>query len=159
MPRTSVLSLHRILLTTRPRPNLLTPKPLHQQRTLTSTSSLLFPRKGSQDKDSIDRSSSEYSRSGTDDAAASEAQAAFDPNTTSPQAAKDIAGKGPGSGEETEGGNPLEVSPANPEVSKPKGHGQTAGAEKSKGEKSGTKTGAGGGRGGFGSPEKGGKRS
>ncbi|PQE33726.1 hypothetical protein CJF32_00009107 [Rutstroemia sp. NJR-2017a WRK4] len=143
MPRPSILPLHRILLTTRPRPNLLAP----QRRTLTRTPALLLPRKGAQDKDSIDRSPTEYTRSGTDDGAASEQKAAFDPSTTSPEAEKEEAGKGPRKSEEPEGENPLDVSPANPE-------------ERSKGEESGAYTGTGGGRGsGFGSGKKGGERS
>ncbi|PQE17705.1 hypothetical protein CJF31_00005412 [Rutstroemia sp. NJR-2017a BVV2] len=155
MPRPSILPIHRILLTTRPRPNLLAP----QRRTLTRTRALLLPRKGAQDKDSIDRSPTEYTRSGTDDGAVSEQKAAFDPSMTSPEAEREEAGKGPRKSEEPEGENPLDVSPANPEVSKPKGTGNS-GAERSKGEESGAYTGTGGGRGsGFGSPNKGAKRS
>ncbi len=41
-------------------------------------------------------------------------EAAFDPNKTDPESEKDTAGKGVD-------GNPLEVSPANQDISKPKG--------------------------------------
>lgn len=54
---------------------------------------LALPRKDSQDRDSIDRESTEYSKSGTDDEAAGLDQAAFDPNTTEPGAEKNAAGK------------------------------------------------------------------
>lgn len=36
----------------------------------------------------------QYSKSGTDDGAAAQGEAAFDPKTTSPEKEKDIAGKG-----------------------------------------------------------------
>jgi hypothetical protein len=55
---------------------------------------LRYPRKGSEDKDSINAEATEYSKSGTDDAAAKQEEAAFDPSTTDPQKEKDIAGKG-----------------------------------------------------------------
>lgn len=53
-----------------------------------------YPRKDSQDKDSIDTEATEYSKSGTDDGAAAQEEAAFDPSTTDPQEEKNIAGKG-----------------------------------------------------------------
>jgi hypothetical protein len=43
-----------------------------------------FPKKGSEDRNSIDTESGEYSKSGTDDAAARDASA-FDPSKTSPE--------------------------------------------------------------------------
>ena len=55
-----------------------------------------YPRKDSQDKDSLQPEASENSKSGTDDAAASQEEAAFDPDQTSPQQEKDTAGKGEG---------------------------------------------------------------
>ncbi|KAE8453439.1 hypothetical protein EG329_010300 [Mollisiaceae sp. DMI_Dod_QoI] len=81
-----------------------------------------YPRKDSQDKDSINTEATEYSKSGTDDESARQEQAAFDGNTTDPGKEKDIAGEG-------EPENPLEVSPANPEVSKPRGE-QEGGADR-----------------------------
>ncbi|KAF7950317.1 hypothetical protein EAE96_007604 [Botrytis aclada] len=111
-----------------------TPLPLFSQhtlprstRTISSTAPILHPRKDSQNKDSIDTTATEYSKSGSDDAAAREGSAAFDPSITSPEAEKTEAGKG---GE----GNPLDVSPANREVSRTRG-GQEGGAERSPGDK------------------------
>ncbi len=100
---------------------------------------LRYPRKDSQDKDSINTEATEYSKSGSDDQSARNQDAAFDPDVTSPEGEKDAAGKG-------KGGNPLDVSPANREVSKPRGE-QEGGAESSGGN---------GKRSGFGSGEKGG---
>jgi len=88
-----------------------------------------YPRKDSQDKDSINTEATEYSKSGTDDAAARNEDAAFDPSKTDPQTEKDTAGEG-----NEESGNPLDVSPANPEVSKPRDR-QEGGAEKAAGGK------------------------
>lgn len=46
-----------------------------------------YPRKDSQDKDSINTEATEYSKSGTDDqSAAATESTAFDPKTTSPEA-------------------------------------------------------------------------
>ena len=59
-------------------------------RYLSLTPSARYPRKDTQDKDSIDTSSNEYSKSGSDDAAAS-SNAAFDSSKTSPESAKKTA--------------------------------------------------------------------
>ncbi|KAL8797774.1 MAG: hypothetical protein Q9195_000126 [Heterodermia aff. obscurata] len=72
-----------------------------------------YPRKDSQDKDSINTEATEYSKSATDDESARQGNAAFDPNITDPHEQQGKAGEG--RGDKT---NPLEVSPANPEVSK-----------------------------------------
>lgn len=53
-----------------------------------------YPRKDSQDKDSINTEATEYSKSGTDDGSAKQEEAAFDPKTTDPAKEKDIAGEG-----------------------------------------------------------------
>lgn len=76
-----------------------------------STSRPLFLQKDAQDKDSIQTTSNEYSKSGSDDAAA-HTDAAFDPKQTSPEAAE-------ASAEQEAGGkdNSLNVSPGNHEVS------------------------------------------
>lgn len=76
-----------------------------------STSRPLFARKGAEDKDSIDATPTEYSKTGSDNAAA-HTDAAFDPNQTSPEAAE-------ASAEQEAGGadNSLNVSPGNHEVS------------------------------------------
>lgn len=54
----------------------------------------------------------EYAKSGTDDVAAQNEEAAFDPNITDPQEAKKKAGEG----NEV---NPLDASPANPDLGAP----------------------------------------
>ncbi|CZS92801.1 uncharacterized protein RAG0_03305 [Rhynchosporium agropyri] len=102
------------------------PRPIRVQPFSQSTIRA-YPRKNSQDKDSIDTEATEYSKSGTDDGAARQNEAAFDPSTTDPAEEKKIAGEG-------NEGNPLEVSPANPEVSKQRGETE-GGAEKGVGKK------------------------
>jgi hypothetical protein len=90
-------------------------------------------RKDTQDKDSLKPESSEYSKSADDDAA-SGSDAAFDPNTTSPEGAEQK------NESESGGGGALNVSPGNPEVSKPRGD-QEGGAQGS--PKSGSSSGSG----------------
>ncbi|KAI9806562.1 MAG: hypothetical protein M1833_003749 [Piccolia ochrophora] len=91
------------------------PSPLvSHPRTLSTTPTTHLPRKDAQDKDSINTESTEYSKSGSDAASAAQEQAAFDPTETDPQAEQGTAGEGDGGGS-----NPLEVSPANPDVSHP----------------------------------------
>ena len=70
-----------------------------------------FAKKDAQDKDSIDTSSNEYSKSGSDNAAA-HTDAAFDPRKTSPEASEASAENEAGSKD-----NSLNVSPGNHEVS------------------------------------------
>ncbi|TKA70245.1 hypothetical protein B0A49_05315 [Cryomyces minteri] len=130
------------------RPSLaLAPRSFHSSRRA------LYPSKDSQDKDSVVPKSTEYSKSGSDDASAATEDAAFDPNTTRPEQEQ-------GQAEAESGGasnNPLEVSPANQEVSKARGE-QEGGAGASKAE-SGQSSGREGASGG-GSPTKnGGKKS
>lgn len=84
--------------------------------------------KDAQNKDSLNPRSTEYSKSGSDDFSAATEKAAFDPSSTSPEEAMDTADKE--SGEET---SPLDVSPANQEVSQPRGASE-GGAEGSAGE-------------------------
>ncbi len=57
-----------------------------------------YPRKDSQDKDSINTEATEYSKSGTDDEGARQEDAAFNPEITDPQDEKDKAGEGTGEG-------------------------------------------------------------
>ncbi|KAI9847512.1 MAG: hypothetical protein M1837_002413 [Sclerophora amabilis] len=85
-------------------------------RTFHRTVTAPWPRKDSQDKDSINTEATEYSKSGTDDQAAQQDSAAFDPSLTAPESQKERAGEG-----DEPGANPLDVSPANPEVSKTRG--------------------------------------
>jgi hypothetical protein len=124
------------------RPVSIRPSKLIQPRFL-STTSCSLARKDTQDKDSLKPRSSEYSKSGDDDAAAG-ASSAFDPNTTSPEAEKNS------NEQETGGDGALNVSPGNPEVSKPRGD-QEGGAQGS--PKSG------GGTGGGSAPKSGGTKS
>jgi len=118
-----------------------------RSRQLHRSTLLSFPRKGNEDKDSINTEATEYSKSGTDDAAAKNEEAAFDPSRTSPESEHSKAGEG-----NEESGNPLDVSPANQEISKPRGETE-GGAERAPGprEQSGEKSS------GHGSPKKAGK--
>ncbi|KAK5133855.1 hypothetical protein LTR08_007186 [Meristemomyces frigidus] len=88
--------------------HILTPRQL-------STSTRLLARKDTMDKDSLKPEPNEYSKSGSDDEAAGLNDTAFDPSKTSPEEQHDSAGA------ESSGSNPLDVSPANQEVSKQKG--------------------------------------
>ncbi|KAH7381476.1 hypothetical protein DE146DRAFT_287245 [Phaeosphaeria sp. MPI-PUGE-AT-0046c] len=78
-----------------------------------STTPARFAQKDAQDKDSLKPRSTEYSKSGSDDAAAS-SDAAFNPNKTSPEEAEATA-------EREQGGkdNSLNASPGNPDISQP----------------------------------------
>ena len=97
-------------------------------RPFSQTSLSPYPRKDSQDRESIDTEATEYSKSGTDDGAARQEEAAFDPNNTDPEQEKKVAGEGQGEG------NPLDVSPANPDVSQQRGKTE-GGAENSGNER------------------------
>ncbi|KAL8735877.1 MAG: hypothetical protein Q9181_002626 [Wetmoreana brouardii] len=70
--------------------------------------------KDSQSKDSLAPEATEYSKSGTDDASARHEDTAFDPDTTDPGQQKDKVEDSTGASD-----NPLEVSPANHEISQP----------------------------------------
>jgi hypothetical protein len=82
-------------------------------RRFLSTTPTRFAQKDAQDKDSLKPRSTEYSKSGSDDAAAS-SDAAFNPNKTSPEEAEATA-------EREQGGkdNSLNASPGNEEISRP----------------------------------------
>lgn len=83
---------------------------------LLSTTAPRLANKDSQDKDSLKPRSTEYSKSGSDDAAA-HSDAAFNPSKTSPEAAEKTS-EAEGKGEAAEG-DPLNASPGNPDISKP----------------------------------------
>jgi hypothetical protein len=85
----------RSLLTTRLRAPFLT-NPIAKPRAF-STTPLLAARKDTQDKDSLAPLPNEYSKSGSDDAAAAVEKAAFDPNETRPEQESEIAEKESGS--------------------------------------------------------------
>ncbi|MCJ1351342.1 MAG: hypothetical protein MMC33_001326 [Icmadophila ericetorum] len=97
------------------------PLPIYRHFSQTAVSK--YPRKDSQDKDSINTEATEYSKSGTDDEAARQEDTAYNPNKTDPDDQRKSAGQGVG-------GNPLEVSPANTDVSKQR-PGTEEGAENS----------------------------
>jgi hypothetical protein len=88
------------------RPSTLSPRFL-------STTRARLAQKDAQDKDSLKPRSTEYSKSGSDDAAAS-SDAAFNPDKTSPEAAEATA-------EQEQGGkdNSLNASPGNKDISEP----------------------------------------
>jgi len=67
-------------------------------------------RDAQEDREKMDPEANEYAKSGTDDSTAANQEAAFDTDTPDPQDAKDKAGEG----NEV---NPLDASPANPDIS------------------------------------------
>ena len=62
-------------------------------RLLSQSPFVRYPRKDSQDKDSINTEATEYSKSGTDDASAGHEDTAFDPDVTEPGHQKDKVGE------------------------------------------------------------------
>lgn len=80
-------------------------------------------RKDAQGKDDMKVEPNEYSKSGSDNAAAAVEETAFSPDKTSPEEQHASAGK-----ESEKESNPLDVSPANHDVSQPRG-GQEGGHE------------------------------
>jgi len=70
----------------------------------------------------------EYGKSGTDDSVARNEDAAFNPDITSPEKAKEVAGEG-------NDVNPLDASPANPDISQ--GTSEEEGGAKKKGSEGG----------------------
>ncbi|KAK4635354.1 hypothetical protein CLAFUW4_02279 [Fulvia fulva] len=116
-------------------------------RSFTSTSIRPNDKQNMMDKDSINTDSREYSKTGGDDSTAATEDAAFNPNKTSPEEEHATASRESGG----ESNNPLNVSPANKEISDPNNQ-QKGGATGSPSE-----TGQGGGRersSGGGSPKK-----
>lgn len=79
----------------RPNTQLGTPPP---RRQFSQSTWLAYPRKDSQDKDSINTEATEYSKSATDDEGARHDDAAFNPDITDPQQQKDKAAEGTGEG-------------------------------------------------------------
>lgn len=68
------------------------------QRRFTQSVQFAYPRKDSQDKNSINTEATEYSKSATDDEGARQGDAAFDPDITDPQEEMGKAGEGTGKG-------------------------------------------------------------
>ena len=63
-----------------------------QSRQLSQSTAYSYPRKDSQDRNSIDRESTEYTRSGSDDQAAEMDDAAFNPDLTDPDSQRKKTG-------------------------------------------------------------------
>jgi hypothetical protein len=87
---------------------------LHAVRTYRSTPAFSYPYKDSQDRESLKPRSSEHTKSGRDDDAAAAPKAAFGRDTTSPEEERETASR-------EDGGDLLEVSGANQDLSKPQG--------------------------------------
>jgi len=105
----------------------------YPSRNFAQTSLSAYPRKGYEDRESINTEATEYSKSGTDNEVA-QSDEAFDPSKTKPEQEKNTTGKG-------KNVNPLEVSPGNPEVSKQGGkeaEGGSEGSAKNKKSESGS---------------------
>lgn len=88
-------------------------------RSYHSSPVLRLPYKDDQDRESLKPRSTEGTKSSTDDSAA-QTDAAFDPSKTRPEEEHAAAGREKGSVKQ-DGGNPLDMSGANHEVSKPLG--------------------------------------
>lgn len=73
--------------------NLRTRSPSFIVRPLSYSARYTYPRKNSQDKDSINTEATEYSKSATDDEGARQEDAAFSPDVTQPEEEMDLAGK------------------------------------------------------------------
>ena len=65
--------------------------PVHR-RHISQSTACFYPRKDSQDRHSIDRESTEYTRSGSDDQTAKMDDVAFNPDLTDPGSQKDQTG-------------------------------------------------------------------
>lgn len=86
---------HTRIATVKQQARFLQPSPgVPAQRQFSQTFPSALPRKDSQNKDSINREPTEYSKSGTDDESARQEEAAFDPDITDPQQEMDKAGEG-----------------------------------------------------------------
>ncbi|TAQ89364.1 hypothetical protein B7494_g2325 [Chlorociboria aeruginascens] len=107
------LSLRLCLLRAQPHPSQIHPRSF-PIRAFSHSMPAKYPRKDSQDRNSINTEATEGSKSGTDDEAARQEDAAFNPEKTAPEEEKRVGGKG-----NEKSGNPLEVSGANQDVSKP----------------------------------------
>ncbi|KAI9835950.1 MAG: hypothetical protein M1819_001848 [Sarea resinae] len=96
-----------------PRRFLASSQPANLARPFHASSRSCHPRKDDQDRNSINTESTEYSKTGSDAESAHMDDAAYNPKKTDPGSELHSADKE--SGAEP---NPLDVSPANPEVSK-----------------------------------------
>ncbi|KAK2600122.1 hypothetical protein QQS21_005137 [Conoideocrella luteorostrata] len=105
--------------------------------------SLRLPYKDSQDRNSLKPQSTEHVKSGRDDDAAAASNTAFGKGGNNPEEARNSASR-------EEGGDPLEMSGANHELSKPQGD------EGGKNQGAGKEVGKGGSSGGRGATKRGG---
>ena len=80
-----------------------------------------------QDRESMNTEAGEYSKSGSDTGTAQHDDAAFNPDKTSPEEEMEAAGEG-------QTGNPLNVSPANQEISSSSSEGSGGAGKKPSGE-------------------------
>ena len=69
-------------------------RPIRHSRLLSASLRTAYPRKDSQDRESINTDATEYSKSGSDDGAAAQERAAFEPGRADPYEAMQEAGKG-----------------------------------------------------------------
>ncbi|KAH6648007.1 hypothetical protein BKA67DRAFT_662744 [Truncatella angustata] len=122
----------------------MTPFPGMTRRGLRTTAPARMAYKDDQDRESLKPKAHEYTQSGTDEGAAAQSDAAFNPDKTSPETERQTAGAGRGEG------NELESSPANKEFA----HGGAANDEDTTKTSKGSKKSS-----GSGSPAKGGKHS
>ena len=85
----SIRFLHRF-----PRSHSLGSRSQSRPLSLAPSQARSYPRKNAQDRESIDTEATEYTKSGTDDGAARQEDAAFDPKQTRPEQEKNTAGEG-----------------------------------------------------------------
>lgn len=108
------------------------------------TAALRAPYKDTESRETLDPRRAEGTQSGRDDDVAANSDAAFNPQKTSPESASQAASTSSSPSDRgTAGGNPLQASGANQELSKPQGDENApkpadgAGKETSKGGASG----------------------
>ena len=94
--RKSVLTHTRISAIRQQRQSNVHPAALGGKRYFSRVTWVGYPRKDSQDRESINTDATEYSKSSTDDEAARQEESAFDPNVTDPGAQKRKAGESSG---------------------------------------------------------------
>jgi hypothetical protein len=126
LPRlsSSLRAAHRLTALSPARSSPILIQPLSLSTRLNAESNTNPQKDAQQDREKINTDANEYAKSGTDDTTAGNEEAAFDTNHPDPQEAKRKAGEG-------NDVNPLDVSPANPEISQPTREGS---GERKKGE-------------------------
>ncbi|KAK8069616.1 hypothetical protein PG994_006232 [Apiospora phragmitis] len=99
-------------------PRTATPATTTLRQPLSTSAAPRMAYKDDQDRNSVKPRAHEYTGSGTDEQVANNADAAFNPDKTGPEEAMETASKGNKKTGSGDSGNPLDVSPANQEVSK-----------------------------------------